>query len=1139
MAGIPPQLLNRLRQALLQCEQFESDRDLRSVFFNNEPLRPWRSSVPQAYSLTSRVDNVIGFLVDKHRSDTQENALVLLLHSLSNSIDEEDERHQKLANLASELESAIISSTTIKNFQQNINPAINIQVDSSARGNKKSQQREQNPPCAVILTAIPVEYKAVRVHLTQLREELHPQGTVYERGQFAANGTVWDVVIVEIGAGNTGAALEAERAINHFQPNVILFVGVAGGIKDVSLGDVVAATKVYGYESGKAKIAFEPRPDVGLSTYRLIQRARAEAKKDDWLQRLKPNIPSRVPRVLVAPIAAGEKVVASKLSSLLRFLQTNYGDALAVEMEGRGLLQAAHANQQVSALIVRGISDLISSKSQTDKAGWQEIAVRHASAFAFEILAKLGSIYGTNDVSISISRDVINSNVISGGSVATTSKSELEIKKILFLAANPANTSILLLDEEIRDIEAGLRLAKNRYRFVINQKWTVRSTDLRRAILDFNPQIIHFSGHGTQSGEVALEDETGQVKPVDEDAFTRLFQLFTEEIKCVVLNACYSEVQAEAIAQHIDYVIGTSKELSESVATQFAVAFYDASGSGESVERAYQFGCAVIAPAGIPDELTPILKQRLNPELQEYQRQLEQYEKEFSKSLEYEYPLSDETRGSMRVLPLSSGIKYEDIVSIENRLEDIEVIRRFTNNQAIQNNQRLAEAITRRIGATDVSQINSSQFPDNSVWEIALPETGLQLQTQKVIFYITLSKNITDYKQLTEICSEKNTQFLIIVTLTEVCDIPGFARSQIILLRKPSLEELISLPDERLSAWLARFLIGQINIRVLPGLLPYNTKGPTKYFYGREDELGLIYSSQRGGIILGANRSGKTSLLKELAKKLRGSGNQVIGPLTVLGLPSFFAKTCDDLKYKFLNHIFSSEMTLEDWSSMIKDYHSNNQQKRLVFLLDEVDQIFKDDIENVNQLGWYMRALQNEEYCEFYLAGHAKLREAIALEAGPFRNFAEEITLTGLCETAGMDLIQKPMSLLGFKVSEEQARRIFEGTDGVAVLIQEFCTRLVQIIRQTNSSIVEDIDIKKVEELPDFLDVVFEHYKYAQTIDTMLVTLSIAIIGETQRTDITQFLQSQGVSLLRDRLDNALQFLDKFGVIKQVKAGIY
>ncbi|MEG4272646.1 MULTISPECIES: phosphorylase family protein [unclassified Microcoleus] len=243
-------------------------------------------------------------------------------------------------------------------------------------------------PRAVILTALPVEYMAVRTHLTDLQEEMHPQGTIYERGKFVANATSWEVGIVEVGAGNAGAAGEAERAIAYFNPSVILFVGVAGGIKDVAIGDVVAATKVYGYESGKAKQKFQPRPDLGLSTYSLIQRARAESKKSDWQQRL-TSAPKSTPRVFVAPIAAGEKVIASSKSNVFKFIQLNYGDAVAVEMEGRGLLQAAHANHQVSALVIRGISDLIDGKSEADAGGSQEMAARNASAFAFQILAKL------------------------------------------------------------------------------------------------------------------------------------------------------------------------------------------------------------------------------------------------------------------------------------------------------------------------------------------------------------------------------------------------------------------------------------------------------------------------------------------------------------------------------------------------------------------------------------------------------------------------------------------------------------------------------------------------------------------------------------------------------------------------------
>ncbi len=247
-------------------------------------------------------------------------------------------------------------------------------------------------PCAVIVTAIPVEYKAVRAHLSNLQESIHPEGTIYEIGQFSSNGQSWKVAIVEIGAGIADAAVETKRAIDYFQPNVVLFVGVAGGIKDVALGDVVAATKVYGYESGKVvEERFLPRPSVSTVSYRLEQRARAEARKEGWLKRILNNVSQLSPRAFVGAIAAGDKVVASTRSDVYQLLRSSYGDALAVDMEGHGFLKAVRANQQIDALVVRGISDLIDKKGEVDAAGHQEIAARHASAFAFEVLAKLDS----------------------------------------------------------------------------------------------------------------------------------------------------------------------------------------------------------------------------------------------------------------------------------------------------------------------------------------------------------------------------------------------------------------------------------------------------------------------------------------------------------------------------------------------------------------------------------------------------------------------------------------------------------------------------------------------------------------------------------------------------------------------------
>lgn len=241
----------------------------------------------------------------------------------------------------------------------------------------------------VILTALGVEYQAVRDCLQNLHEETDSQGTVYERGKFVANEWTWDVGIAEVGMGDVGAAVATKGAIEHFKPELIFFVGIAGGIKDVKIGDVVAARKIYGYESGKVREKFFPRPEVGRSAYALVSRAKAEVQRGQWLKELNSE---PKPQAFVAPIAAGEKVIASKDSELFQFLRDNYSDAIAVEMEGAGFLTATFGYTNIKAIVIRGISDLIDGKnddSVESETIRQERASRHASAFAFEMLKNL------------------------------------------------------------------------------------------------------------------------------------------------------------------------------------------------------------------------------------------------------------------------------------------------------------------------------------------------------------------------------------------------------------------------------------------------------------------------------------------------------------------------------------------------------------------------------------------------------------------------------------------------------------------------------------------------------------------------------------------------------------------------------
>jgi nucleoside phosphorylase len=252
---------------------------------------------------------------------------------------------------------------------------------------RQAAERARPTRKAVVLTALPVEFRAVLAHLNAVKEQKHRAGTIYKVGTFVSETTDWTIALAVIGAGNPGAAAEGERAIATFEPDVALFVGIAGGIKDVRLGDVVAAAEIYLYAAGKAGDEFIPRAVVEKPSYDLMQRAMHEAEGAAWRKRGGPTAADRIAQV--APIAAGEQVVVSTRSETYEFIRRTYDRAVAVEMEGSGFLRAVYANHAVHGLVIRGISDLLDGKEVADAGGSQERAAAHAAAFAFQVLATL------------------------------------------------------------------------------------------------------------------------------------------------------------------------------------------------------------------------------------------------------------------------------------------------------------------------------------------------------------------------------------------------------------------------------------------------------------------------------------------------------------------------------------------------------------------------------------------------------------------------------------------------------------------------------------------------------------------------------------------------------------------------------
>jgi nucleoside phosphorylase len=239
----------------------------------------------------------------------------------------------------------------------------------------------------VIFTPMNLEYKAVRAHLQDSRQIWHPAGTAADIG--TVSGLPWPVAIVLTGEGNAETGVLAERVSTWLRPRALLVVGVAGGLKDdIGLGDIVVATWVYGYHSGKeSRSGFQARPRAWRSHHRLEQAARLAEVKGTWAESGQPQ-----PTVHFKPIAAGDVVLNSKASPLARQLQQTCNDAAAIEMESAGAASAAHLSDSLPVLTVRGISDKADGRKHlSDAAGLQPIAAAHAAAFTMAILRELSA----------------------------------------------------------------------------------------------------------------------------------------------------------------------------------------------------------------------------------------------------------------------------------------------------------------------------------------------------------------------------------------------------------------------------------------------------------------------------------------------------------------------------------------------------------------------------------------------------------------------------------------------------------------------------------------------------------------------------------------------------------------------------
>jgi hypothetical protein len=180
--------------------------------------------------------------------------------------------------------------------------------------------------------------------------------------------------------------------------------------------------------------------------------------------------------------------------------------------------------------------------------------------------------------------------------------------KVLLLSANPLDAP-LSIEEEFRAIDAKIRASDHRDQVQLIPHGAVRLEDIPGLLMRHKPQVVHFSGHGA-AGAIELTRADGSSHLVPPEALADIFRVLKDNVRVVLLNACDSEPQAEAIVGVIDCAVGMSDEIEDDAAIAFAAAFYEVLGYGRSVQDAFDLALVQLSAAGADRSLAKMHKRR-------------------------------------------------------------------------------------------------------------------------------------------------------------------------------------------------------------------------------------------------------------------------------------------------------------------------------------------------------------------------------------------------------------------------------------------------------------------------------------------------------------------------------------------------
>jgi nucleoside phosphorylase len=282
----------------------------------------------------------------------------------------------------------IVRDTVERYSRQDVSPvfeAIRVKYQMAMEPPLKTGGKSARLPKVVIATALALE----RTEVMSLLGQSHYDGQLYaDVAQWPEADPVFEIYVLATGPGNLEAQGAILRLLKQVKPKFAFFIGVAGGMKDSEVGDVIYSTKVYYYEGGKeTDDGFKSRSVTEHTSEALVQLALRIAE-NDW-QPKDHQEGEKKPKATAAVVGSGEKVLTgtSDDAATFQMIKNSYNDTQVVDMEAYGFLKALRGENVRHSMVIRGVSDKIAGKSESDAGGSQPRAARNAAAFLFALLA--------------------------------------------------------------------------------------------------------------------------------------------------------------------------------------------------------------------------------------------------------------------------------------------------------------------------------------------------------------------------------------------------------------------------------------------------------------------------------------------------------------------------------------------------------------------------------------------------------------------------------------------------------------------------------------------------------------------------------------------------------------------------------